>query len=120
MKIFRNIDWMGQVLVGVGGLVAMAISLTLGMYIEFFLGAWQLISALINSYFIYRSVYRRHIIVYWALTAIALSMLASGNDVLMMAAIYSSWGIAIYYAVIYRCFISHLAYRAELATVVRH
>jgi hypothetical protein len=120
MKIFRTIDWICQLFIIGVSLVATLVERDIFLLGELALGAWQLISALINTYFMYRSIYRKHIIIYWALALASLAMLFSGNDVLMRVSLIGSWGIAIYYAAIYRYFMNHLAYRAELSTVIRH
>ena len=119
MKIFRSIDWTCQVVIAGISLMAFAIGPVYAMYGEFILGAWQLMSALANTWSMHRSSFRKRIVRYWVLAIASLLMLISGVEALMMISLIGSWGIAIYYCAIYKLFINHLAYREELSTVVR-
>ena len=119
MKIFRNIDWICQLVIAGISFAALAINAGYTMYGEFILGSWQILSALVNTWSMHGSTFRKRIVIYWVLAIASLLMLVSGVEVLMMISLIGSWGIAIYYCVIYKQFINHLAYREELSTVVR-
>ena len=120
METARRTDWVIQAVIAGICLLALAFSVLYTMLGEIVLGAWQVISALLNTLPMYRSPYRNRITIYWILTSISLLLLATGNDVLMIVSVAGSWGIAVYYWIIYKSFIEHVTHRKELDTVIRH
>ena len=119
MLNIRKIDLGGQVIIG-----ALSI-LSLATFMFYFclagtaiLGAWQLLSASINTFYMVRTTYKARIILYWLLTVIAISLLFMG-DVAVVISIFLSWGIAIYYYAFYRSFTNYLEFRKELSTIIR-
>lgn len=115
----RKIDLGGQVIIGALSILSLCVFLFYFFFIgTALLGAWQLLSALINTFPMAQTTYRLRIILYWALTAIAISLLFLG-DVTMVISIVLSWGIAIYYYTIYKSFIAYIAFRKELSTITR-
>lgn len=115
----RKVDFTGQVITGILTLLSL---LTFSFYFFFIgtatLGIWQLMSALINTWSMFQTIYALRILLYWALTAIALIMLFLGDEA-MVISMFLSWAIAIYYLFIYRSFIKHLAFRKELSTLIK-
>lgn len=90
-------------------------------YLEPLVGIWQIASALCNSFSMHHegNSYRKRMIIYWSLSIPAVLLLFTWNDVIMVTVTTLSWGIALYYWIIYLLFIRHLSYRQELATVIR-
>ncbi|HYF33112.1 MAG TPA: hypothetical protein VD993_18435 [Chitinophagaceae bacterium] len=120
METVRKIDLILQAALAATCLVVLPISILYTMLGELVLGGWQVLSALLNTLPMLRSPFRNRIIVYWVFTLIALLMLVPGNESLLMASMIGSWGIAIFYWVIYKSFIEHLTYRKELDSLIRH
>src|SRR5215212_7038442 len=90
-------------------------------YLEAVLGVWQVVSALLNTSAMHHNgnSFRKYIWIYWSLSIPAILLLVTFIEGLMMFSIIASWGIAIYYWIIYRAFIQHVSYRKELSTLVR-
>ena len=84
------------------------------------LGAWQVISAMLNTAPMLRSPFRKRVITYWSLTIVSLLFLISSSHVLHAVSVIGSMGIAWYYWRTYKLFIEHVAYRRELEALVRH
>ena len=119
MKKIRRIDLNIQAVIGIvtlAGLVAIYLFFA-GLAV---LGAWQLLSALLNTPSMYRSRFRKYIIQYWILSAVALLLLIPQMEIFTVISIVGSAVIAIYYWIIYKNFIAHLEHRDELSTVIRH
>jgi hypothetical protein len=68
MSTIRSIDWTIQVVAGAILLFSLVLGrdlLLFAMIGEFFFGIYQLISAIINTTGMYRSMFRRKIIIYY-------------------------------------------------------
>lgn len=121
MIVIRKIDLIIQGFLFFMAFIALVLSPDYLYYIEAVLGMWQLVSALLNSFAMHHegNSYRKRIIIYWALSIPALIMLFTFSEMAMMIATIGSWGIAVYYWIIYLLFIQHISYRKELSTVLR-
>lgn len=119
MLNIRKIDHGGQVIIGALSILSLCtFTFTFFFMGTALLGAWQVISAFINTFYMVRTTYKPRIILYWALTAIALLLLFFG-DVAMLISFILSWGIAIYYRSFYKSFIDYVDFRKELSTITR-
>ena len=119
MLTVRKIDLIAQAVIGGLSLLSLVSgSAYVCLMGEILIGAWQVISALLNSVSMMQSTYRARIKLYWILTVSALLLLLIPD--LLEAVLVASWGIAIYYWFVYRSFLNYLSHRKELATIVRH
>ena len=119
MDKIRRIDWHIQLVIGALSLV-MVWTIYFTLIGEAILGAWQLVSAISNTFPMLRGPFRKQIRTYWILVAISLLLLISSSEILIGISVVGSWGIAWYYWRTYKLFIEHTAYRRELEALVRH
>lgn len=122
MLIINKIDLGIQAAIMVASIACLATAPAYTLAGEIILGVWQLGSALANYRLMSKDVFRKKINLYWIFTFSALFHLAlTGISWYIGAfAVLASWGIAIYYWIIYKSFIQYLSYRKELSTLVRN
>ena len=134
MNTIRRIDWHIQLLIGICSVV-MIWTIYLTLIGEAILGAWQLISALANTWAMLHSPFKKQIRIYWILVLVSLTFMVApillpeiawgqpipdAFNVLAGISIVGSWAIAWYYWRIYKQFIEHLEHRRELESLIRH
>ena len=119
-KYMRRIDLIIQAIIGSISLVSL---LTFSFYFwllgTLILGAWQLVSALLNTIPMLSTTYRTRILLYWVLTILTLSILFLRADIAIVICMIISWGIAFYYWLMYRSFINYVEFRKELSTLLK-
>ncbi|MGB8190390.1 MAG: hypothetical protein WCF67_00665 [Chitinophagaceae bacterium] len=116
----RKIDLMLQAVLMAACLIMWPASPIMAAAGYFLLGAWQVISALFNSFTMSKGPFRQRILIYWLVTALDLILIAVRYTPLLYIALVAAAGIAVYYWVIYRLFINYLSHRTELSTIVRN
>ena len=128
MEKLRKIDCYGQLILVSLSVLSIPLfyggSLFIGL---FFIGCWQLLSAILNTHSFIHNGFRRRIFYYWGFCIIDLLSLAlsisslksvPGNDVIIKVLVgitlIGSIATAVYYWCIYYKFIEFLSLRNEL------
>lgn len=118
MNTLRRFDWVAQLVIFIASMVVACFSIIHGLLGEALLGAWQLLSALLNTYAMYRSPFRQRIIIYWVVAIVALLVLLMWTYPYFVISTVASIGIAVYYWITYKSFIEHLEHRKEISGVI--
>lgn len=131
MLTIRKADFYSQVILGCLMVLSMPFMFLHGFLLGlFFLGCWQMISAVLNTRAFIRSGFKKSVLTYWIwasfdllvlLFCIPLSELFKPDDVRVIVAIavFGSVVIAIYYGVIYKKLIDHLDFKNELSAFIK-
>lgn len=116
--MFRKIDLIAQaVIISISLLSLLSLSTYFCLLGELLIGLWQLVSAAFNTVSMMQTTYRARIKLYWILSVSALLLLVIPGAINFI--LIASWGIAIYYWLMYRSFFNYLSYRKELSTVLK-
>jgi hypothetical protein len=128
MLLVRKIDLWAQLIIIFATLVlCLAKGIFVVLYGALLIGAWQLLSALCNTYSFSKSIFKVRIIKYWFFSfAVIVFFFLTAQSLLPNLAKYywgfgftAAWLTAIYYWFIYYRFIQSLRIREALSTVVR-